>query len=326
MSVFHNLFTQKFKKQDEEIQQNKKIEQFKFYDMYMTALVSSFEWGGDFDKKIQSFMIEQGYQYSGMMGFFISNEVLKAYPCYPTGSLLENGEFSKYMCIAYNGDQFERDYDDIVIGYNNSFKTPYSPIVKTFADKSAYALRAVDAALKRAIRGKVFVGLDESQLKTLGSILGNESELKEFSAVLGNADLNNEDVKALTVHDNRESDILALWDVYVRYRNLYYSTFGVNNVEIQKRERITEAEGSGNDEIVRYTLLNDMYKRRLDVVKKVKEKFNKTITCEIQRDGGTVYGLEQSNDGKISDTIIASTRGANINKVGESNENQSGVE
>lgn len=331
MSVFHNLFTSNFQKQSEEIKKNHCIEDNKFYQIYMTSLISTFKWGGkDFPLNLPKFMIEQGYQMGGMMGAYVTDGNLYIYPCFPSGALTPENTYTKYTIVKYNGETVVKNADEIVIGYNNAFMAPYAPIVKNFAEKSSYALRAVDISIRRATRGKIIQGVDEEQLKMFGSMLGDDNTLKEFTVVPHTNDLVDDTIKGVSLFDNREIDVLAIWDVYVRYRNSFYATFGINNVEIQKRERITEAEGSGNDEIVRYTLLDDMYQRRKDFVESIKEKFNKEITVELQRDGNTVYALNQSNDDKIEDIVIAQTRGANIAKPieeqDEVNEPNEGVE
>lgn len=331
MSVFHNLFTSNFQKQTEEIKKQHCIEDNKFYQIYMTTLISTFKWGGEhFPKKLPKFMIEQAFQMGGMIGAYIDGGNLEIYPCFPSGSLTPENTYTKYTVVKFNGETKDKNADEIVVGYNNSFMAPYSALVKNFAEKSSYALRAVDVAIRRATRGKIIQGVCEENLKTFGSMLGDDNTLKEFTVVPHTDDLTDDKINAVSLFDNREIDVLAIWDIYVRYRNSFYATFGVNNVEIQKRERITEAEGSGNDEIVRYTLLDDMYQRRLDFVEEIKNRFDKIITVEVQRDGNTVYALNQSNEDKIDDIVIAQTRGANISQPiedqEEPNEPNEGVE
>ena len=109
--------------------------------------------------------------------------------------------------------------------------------------------------------------------------------------------------------------------------------FGINNVEVQKRERLTQAEGSGNDEYVRYTLLWDLFDNRRTFVDNVKEKFNHELEFELNRDIQTVYQLDiqtvyqltVDNDQKIADALIEITKGSNIGGQERSNDDTDAV-
>ena len=322
MSTYHNTYLSNFKENQEEIQKRRTIEDFKFFDIYFTTLLSTFRWNGDIPTDLPPFMIEYFYQMCGRIVAFMDGNKFTILPAFPSGSLLKYGEFDKYTGYDMSGKTYELNKDDIVIGFNNSMKIPYYYMVKNFAEKSSYALRAVDTALRRASRGAVLTGFSPEQLKTIGSMLGDDKTLKEFNAIPAETGLDPEVIKRLPIYDNRETDVIALWDVYTRYRNLYYSTFGINNVEIQKKERLTEAEGSGNDEIVRYSLLNDMVFNRRKFKDDVAKKFNKNIDFDIERDSVTVYELLKSNDQKISDMEIMITRGSNIVKGGQNVESK----
>ena len=88
---------------------------------------------------------------------------------------------------------------------------------------------------------------------------------------------------------------------------------------------MTEAEGSGNDEITRYTLLDDMYERRKEFIAEVKEKFGVELEVELNRDSATVYNIELDNAQKIDDVQLNIMRGINTKGTPENVENKENV-
>jgi hypothetical protein len=188
---------------------------------------------------------------------------------------------------------------------------PYYPTIKHFADKSSYALRSVHVSLQKAMMPTVISCENEQQIKILNDFNYEEKTLKPFIAT-HKEKFDADSMERQPIFDNRENDVLALWDCYVRYRNMFYATFGINNVEIQKRERLTEAEGSGNDEIVRYSLLDDMYEQRKDFVERVNKRFGTEISIELNRDSATVYELNLTGEEKIENMRMANLKGVNL--------------
>lgn len=195
-------------------------------------------------------------------------------------------------------------------------------MINELSKKSAYALRAVDASLKKAILPAIAYAPDEASMTTISGLFEEDKEMLPIRATMNETFKKEGEIAIHNIYDNRAIDIISQWDVYVRYRNLFYTTFGVNNVEIQKRERLTEAEGSGNDEITRYTLLKDMYQRRVDFCNEVKEKFNYELAFELNRDSATVYEIKLSNKEKVDNVEIDLLKGVNY---AETNPNESEV-
>ena len=92
-----------------------------------------------------------------------------------------------------------------------------------------------------------------------------------------------------------------------------YTTFGFDTIEIQKRERLTQAEGSANSEISRYSLFMDMFECRRDFADRVKEKFNFDLDVDINRNSNTVYNMQLDNEELIDNELIEISKGSNLN-------------
>ena len=314
MGVFENTYLPNYQKAIEQIQTSRSIQDQNFNIIYLTTVINTFKWG-NIPKKMPPQFIEESLQFAGRVGAIMRDGELKIFPAFPAGGLTEYGEFDAYTIISRNGKSEIIKASDIEICFNSCLKIPYYYMIASFAENGSIALRSVYSQLNRSMKPTIISCKDESQLKIIDSLRGENSNMKEFAAVMG-SEFGENGINKISLFDNRESDVLALWDVYVRQRNLFYSTFGINNVEITKKERLTQAEGSGNDEIVRYTLLDDMLSMRKDFVSRVKEHFGYNLSIELNRDSMTVFEMEQTNDEKIDSMKIAITKGSNISQSG----------
>lgn len=313
-SVFHNIYEQNI----QNAYKSSEMEDYRsgnvVYTSYLSTVISSFKWG-KLPKNVLAFAPEKYLCYWGLLGMFKDGEEIKIYPCYPAGALMENGEFEKYIFVAMNGKNWTRTRDEIALCYNNSLAIPSIYNIRELASKSTDALRAVDSALERSMIPAIIECDSETDMAQLSDLYDRKKNQLPFRLKFKDG-FKAEGCTVNDIFDSRKYDMLQMWDVYVRYRNLFYTTYGVNNIEIQKRERLTEAEGSGNDEITRYTLLQDMYDRRQDFVKECKEKFDYDIEITVNRDSATVYNLTLENEDKIDDVKLNLLRGVNT-EVGE---------
>lgn len=317
MGVYEKAYFEEYNALIQTFEDEKRSDTFSFLDIYLTTLVNTFKWVKSVPK-IPQFMIERFLCSAGRVAFFIKDAVPMILPAFPTGALDIYGEYSEYYVVGRNGENFTLKKEEIELCYANSFALPYYWMAKHFADKTTEAMTAIDGALHRAGLGPFVVAATEAQKAQLVDAITKADPRKPYT-VLPNGLFDPSKAIRLPVFDNKETDVIALWDVYTRYRNLYYSTIGINNIEIQKRERLTQAEGSGNDEIVRYSLLDDMYQCRDDWKKRVKEHFNYDIEFEVQRDAATVYNLKMSNADKIEYMKVEMSKGSNIAQTNNSN-------
>lgn len=327
MSVFHNIYTNKYEQNEHIKAQSAKWTTFNVFDNYLSFVINSFKLKGipenpNYD--LPPFMVELFLQSCGRIGMFEKDGNLFITPAYPAGSLRSDGEFSMYEMIFADGKIERRSHDDCVIGFNNSLKIPYWYKISQYAEKTANAYMAVDTSLEKSMLPNIVSANDDRQLKELLEVRDDVTKRKYKTFVISrDGGLNQDDLKILNLYDSKVDDILAKWDVSVRYRNLFYSDFGGSTVEIQKKERLTKNESTGNTEIVRYTLFNDMYERRVEFVEKCNAKYGTSLEYEINRDVNTVAELTMDMKEKIDVYMHEATKGANIKnpnpKEGEDN-------
>lgn len=319
MSVY-DFIVEEHKKIKENFDKEYKGTSQTIYNNCFTTVVSTFNWK-KLPINIPRFLPEQFLYYWGIMGMFEENNKKYILPCTPSGTLTEYGEYDKYTLFFLNGKTVEKSREELALCYNNSRKLPSYFFTTELAEKMSRALNAVDITLQKALQPDIIECNTLEQLGFIDNMYNSGKSAMPYKATLSNA-LSKNEIKVHKVFDNRERDIISLWDIVIRYRNLFYTSEGVNNVEIQKRERLTEAEGSGNDEITRYTLLWDKFERRKDFVEEVKEKFGDEIDVEINRDSATVYQITESNEEKIEDTKLDFLKGVNTNVPNEESEEE----
>lgn len=311
MSVFQNIYTSRYEQLEEYNRLKQYATDFNFFDTCMTAVINTFTWKNIPDKKLPTFMPEYFLQCAGRIARYIDDEGNgKIHAAFPNGTLTDTGEFTAYTIVTPDGKTFICNAEDIEIGFNNCFKMPYIYKINQFSEKMSYALRAVDSALTKACLPVACLFENENQMKKFGVYTDPNVAMQPIVAMLKEK-LVNKEVEFLNIYDATKIDILAYWDVYIRYRNLFSTTFGINNVEVQKRERLTEAEGAGNDEITRYFLLDDMYKCRKDFIERCNEHFGDNMEIEINRDISTVFNIEADNAEKMELAKLDFTKGTN---------------
>ena len=277
--------------------------------MFYSTVISSFTHEGDipeFIKKLPSY-IEECFFMSSLVAYFEDEGKSYITPCYPSGVLLDNGLYSEYICIFRNGKTRIKKIEDIEICYNCSLGLPSRVIVDDILKKCINALDTVDISLERASTPAITFATDDNISNLIVGAIKKAADKNDPMALVSASSFKGDTLHKYNLFDNREQDVLALWDVFVRYKNLFFSTFGINNVEISKSERLTRAEGESNTEIIRYTLFFDMYRHRVDWYERIKNHFNVNITCSINRNYETVSAMTMSNEEKrkMSDMIIA---------------------
>lgn len=309
MSVFSKVYENISKQIEEQgITRNKQSENF-LTSLFYSTVISSFTHEGDipeFIKKIPSY-IEECFFMSSIVAYFEHEGEYYITPCYPSGVLYDNGLYSQYICIFRNGKTVIKNLEDIEICDNCSLGLPSRVIVDDILSKCINALKTVDISLERASTPALTFATDDNISNLITAAVDKSIKKRDPMALVSASSFKGDTLHKYNLFDNREQDVLALWDIFVRYKNLFFSAWGVNNVEISKSERLTRAEGESNTEIIRYTLFFDLYEHRVDWYKRIEEHFGKKITCTINRNYETVSAMTMTNKEKreMNEMIIA---------------------
>lgn len=301
MSVFSKVYEKLYNEiVDKNEYSNKSTSEF-LKTVFYSTVISSFEHKGDtpsFIKDLPDY-IEECFFISPMIAYFKEGNERFITPTYPNGVLQKNGLYSSYTCIFRNGEVKIKNYDEIVLGFNNSLHLPNRYIVDEILEKCVNALRAVDMSLERAATPELTFTKSENVYNQITTAISNAFNKKTPYALINASSWGDKEMfDSTSLFDNRAQDVLALWDVFVRYKNLFFTTYGVNNVEISKTERLTRAEGESNTEMTRYGLFFDEYSHRVDFWRRVEEYDGSKVEVIINRNYETVSALTLTNEEK----------------------------
>lgn len=282
MSVYHNLYETKISEITNDIKLNKTTNSYLLWSNYYSTVIKSFEWEGvpPFLKRTP-FLIEEYLIYWGMCGAFEDSGEIKILPCYGSGALREDGLYTEYMFIAKNGKSYIRKIEDVELCFNNSNRIPSILSINEFTQKSSYALQVVDSALRKASLPNLLVADDETDLSSITDLYDEQGNLKPFRVTL-NKGFTDGDIKNVSIFDNKNIDIKALLDVFKKYNDLFYNSFGVTT-SIAKNERMSKEEALSNEEMVRYGLISDMLSCRECFVALVNEHFGTELSVKLNR-------------------------------------------
>lgn len=319
-SVFHNIYT----KQYQNAMSNVAEEDFgaiaTFRLLCLETVLNSFTWS-NLPKGCLPYMPERYGCWWGTFAMFKDGEELKIFPAYPAGALTENGQYERYNIVSMNGKTWSRARDEIALCYNNTLGTPSIGYINEFANKMANALRAVDCALERSMMPVVFQTSSPEDFKTLSGLYDNVKNKLPFRVMQNESVIS--DVKSINdTFDIHRYDVLALFDVFTKYRNLFYQTFGINTLNVLKRERVTSDEATADEGTTTFTLMNGMYDRRKEFCCECKEKFGSDISFDVNRTQSTVYSLTTAEDEQMNIYVTESVGSLQTDTVEERNENE----
>lgn len=195
-----------------------------------------------------------------------------------------NDKFNVYMlptkviCYSFEYNK-EKDFDDVVYIMNNNLQKPTLETLKLFA----YRLYEVEATINvnlLAQKTPVLIEGDTKTILTLKNVYMQYSGNTPF--IFGNKqyDLSNR----LSV---LKTDAPYLIDKLTLHKHEIWNealTFlGINNANVDKRERLITDEVNSNNELINY-YLNCFYKTRKEACDRINEKYGLNIKIKLNKD------------------------------------------
>ena len=247
--------------------------------------------------------------YSDKYGFIntkaISNGDLNIYMLPTTINCFATDDFSESRKL-YNGfkneDDTETDYCVLVM--NNFEMIPTEPTLQLFALRLYEAERTCDVNIKAQKTPVLLVGDDSMKLAMKNLFLkydGNEpvvyADKKQISP---------DSIKALRTEAPFVAD--KLMDYKKQIWNEALTFLGINNIALEKKERLVTDEASSNNELINLNL-----QARLSVRKKACEQFNELFGLEGDKKIDVRVRSDLFNIIKTEDSIVTDFK----NKGGE---------
>ncbi len=253
------------------------IQEHTFYvKKYKRMLMSLFEWKGLPDGISVRFLEDHLYKdghvvfFKNHMGFFqVSQAVSMGLNCYE--------EPVQYKTFDVTGGGAIVKSSECVDIWNDKFREGSAAAVQFFAKRISNIEKTIDCNLQQ-LKHPTIVGCPEGQLESV----------KAFYAKLSNGDpfipINDDFLNTTSWQSwnlGVQNHVPDLYQIKREIENECLTYFGINNVNISKKERLTSGETEQNDEQINLNL-EAMLSCRKKACEEIKEKFGLDVTVEIK--------------------------------------------
>lgn len=183
-----------------------------------------------------------------------------------------------YQIYTASGYNARRTAEDSVIIYNNLLHSPTVPLLMYHAYNIANVERTIEINLNQLKRPYIFL-VPENQrftfIKLINDIKNNQD------VIIGNKDLNLDNINP--VNTITPNNTLDLYTLKKRYYNEALTDMGINNLNVDKKERLVSDEVSSNDEDVLINRNSMLYARKM-ACKQINDMFGLNIDVKFRND------------------------------------------
>lgn len=196
-----------------------------------------------------------------------------------------------YQIYTASGYNARRTAEDSVIIYNNLLHTPTVPLLMYHAYNIANVERTIEINLNQLKRPYIFL-VPENQRYTFIKLVNDIKNNQDV--IIGNKDLNLDNLNPInTITPNNTLDLYTLKK---RYYNEALTDMGINNLNVDKKERLVSDEVSSNDEDVLINRNSMLYARKM-ACKQINEMFGLDIDVKFRNE----FMEEQKEDTLVFD-------------------------
>lgn len=248
-----------------------------YYYRLMLLARSVFEWEGlpnGIDEKwIERYLFNEGrcmFFHDDNLGFMVTK-------CADGGILNPYDEPTQVTSIATNHIPVTlKNNKECIIIRNNDDMIPTSPTIQLYAMKLAEISRTIDINV-RAQKTPVLIKCSEKQRMTLKMVFKQWDECEPV--IYGDKNLDTSEMQAMkidapVVFDKLQQQKHALWNECMTF-------LGINNANMDKRERLVASEVDANDEQIEQSV-QVMLKARQMACKQINELFGLNISVKIR--------------------------------------------
>lgn len=300
----HNVSSKNYKFKDSAIVNDATY--FDFLYRFKRIALSMFEWV-NLPSSMNERYLEMCLYYTGQASLlhdkkygFINTK------CTSNGDLTIYGLPNKLHCFSYDFQADRMLYtglnpinkfgenEECILVMNNWNRIPTSNMMELFAWRLYLAQRTCDVNISSQRFPVMIVG-DDKQRQMLENLYNQYDGNQPF--IFGNKNqLNDDMLKAIKTDAPYVADKITDYKKEIFNEALTY--LGINNISVQKKERLTEAESNENNELVNLNL-QAMLTPRLEACRQFNEKFgltgtNKEISVRVRSDLHNIIKMEQS--------------------------------
>lgn len=223
--------------------------------------------------------IVERYLFNEGRVLFFEDE-LTGYFMLPTAGFTKINEYglpTEFMAIGANGSTWRRALNNSVLVKNGSLLSPCYPTIIAYCEEMANIRQAIKVNINSSKTPFVFSG-DKTQLLTLKNIYkkvtDNEPVIYNETGTLNQLNVLN--TQTPFIADKLDTLLISTLGKALTY-------LGIENVQLEKRERLTEAEATSNTTFVNYHLMQRLACRQ-EACEKINKMFNLNVRCEINYD------------------------------------------
>lgn len=282
-----------------------------YLNRFRRIALSMFEWV-NLPKSMDARYLEQCLYYNGQASLLFDKQYgFINTKCAGSGYVNIYGLPDKFNCFSYgfnsmrklytglnpllSENQFEnqKNYECILV-MNNWDRTPTAGSMELFAWRLYLAQRTCDVNISGQRFPVMIVG-DEKQRLMLENLYNQYNGNQPF--IFGNKNqLNDDMLKAIKTDSPYVADKITEYKKEIWNEALTY--LGINNISVQKKERLTESESNENNELVNLNL-QSMLAPRLEACRQFNEKYgltgtDKEISVRVRSDLKNIIKMEQS--------------------------------
>ena len=244
--------------------------------------ISMFEWV-NLPKEIDERYLELMLCQNGYVCFF-KDQLVPDVDTYFALQCTLGGRFNVYniptvyQIYTASGYNTRRTAEDSVIIYNNLLHSPTVPLLMYHAYNIANVERTIEINLNQLKRPYIFL-VPENQRFTFTKLVNDIKNNQDV--IIGNKDLNLDNVNPInTITPNNTLDLYTLKK---RYYNEALTDMGINNLNVDKKERLVSDEVSSNDEDVLINRNSMLYARKM-ACKQINDMFGLNIDVKFRND------------------------------------------
>lgn len=278
----------------------KKLNNMTFTDYYYRLMLLSrsvFRWKGLEKIGIDEKWIEKYLYFYGECVFFHHKTLgFMVAQCADFGTLNHYDEptLIKPILNNYAGEPVREltNYEDCILIKNNDIMLPTAPTIELFSLRLTEIQRAIDININ-AQKTPLLIKCSDNQKQSLKQVY---SQWNGFEPVIyGDKNLDTSGVEALKtdapiVFDKLQIQKHSIWNECMTF-------LGVNNANMDKRERLVDDEVQANNEQIALSA-EVMLKARELACKQINELFGLNISVEIRKPEELIIEeLEQSKEG-----------------------------
>lgn len=261
------------------------------YDKYKGIAMSRFEWGNLPGNIVERYIERELFSNGKAIAFKRPDGDFMILKVEDDSKLNVYGDPLFYRAVGFGGKTYKIPRDECVIIENNILRQATEPFIMFYANKITEAERTMDVNIK-SNKAPVVFACDQRQLLSFKNLFakvdGNEPAIFTDKGL---------DLNSIAVFDTKAKFLCGeIMDYKKAVENELLTFLGVNNIPVEKKERLITDEAQSNNQLI--NSFSDMcLEARERACKEINEKFGLKIS--VKRRGENVEKVVENVDNSV---------------------------